>query len=152
MGLDQYLSVRKYVSRNEQAFDNTVITNDMWELVEKDGYTGAFIEIPVMYWRKFNALHKHIVDTWADGRDECQPIELPVDGLRTIHEKLSAVLKEPSRAREILPTEDGFFFGDTEYNEWYFEQVTQSHEELGELLSKLDKRTDDLYPIYQASW
>lgn len=152
MGLDQYLSVRKYIRRDTQAFDNTVITNDMHDLVEADGWTGIFMDVPAMYWRKFNALHDHIVQTYADGRDECQQIELTVEDLRKIVKRLDDIVQSPDRAPELLPTADGFFFGGTEYDEYYHEEVRRTRSELGELVRKLDSKAEELYPIYQASW
>lgn len=152
MGLDQYLSVRKYVSRSDDIFDAVVSASDVGGIMEEDGYTGVFLEVPVMYWRKFNALHNHIVQVWGNGRDECQPIELPVDGLQTIVETLNTVLSNKSSAKELFPTTSGVFFGGTDYDEYYFEQVKRTRNELRDFLKKLDERTDDLYPVYQASW
>lgn len=152
MGLDQYLSVRKYISRNEDLFDRAVSASGIAELVEQDGYTGIFIEVPALYWRKFNALHNHIVEVWGNGRDECQPIEIPVDGLRTIRDKMQIILENKDMAEEILPTKDGFFFGPIEYDDWYFENVENTRDELTQFLEKVDKLEDDVYPVYQASW
>ena len=46
---------------------------------------------------------------------------------RTVAEELldlcNQVLADHDKAEELLPTMDGFFFGSTEYNEYYFEDV-----------------------------
>jgi hypothetical protein len=54
------------------------------------------------YWRKHPNLHGYMVQTFADGKDECQEIALDKDRLLEI---IAAV-----RARE-LPHTVGFFFG-----------------------------------------
>jgi len=54
------------------------------------------------YWRKHPNLHGFIVETFADGVDECQKIELSSDDLGTI---IKAV------EEETLPHTEGFFFG-----------------------------------------
>ena len=33
------------------------------------------------------------------------------------------VLDDNSLAEELLPTRSGFFFGSTDYDEWYFEDI-----------------------------
>jgi hypothetical protein len=53
-----------------------------------------------------------------------------------------------SLAPELLPTTGGFFFGDLEYNEWYFNTLERTEQELTALLS--DKSWD--FMIYLASW
>ena len=38
-------------------------------------------------------------------------------------ETCKAVLEDHSKAEELLPTRAGFFFGSTEYDDWYFGDV-----------------------------
>ena len=58
--------------------------------------------------RKHPDLHGYIVEKYADGRDECQEIELSVNDLEDI-----------VRAIELdkLPHTEGFFFGTPEWHE-----------------------------------
>jgi hypothetical protein len=50
-------------------------------------------------------------------------------------------------AEELLPSHSGFFFGSTEYDEWYFKDLTRTVEIIDRCLaSKFD------YFEYQASW
>ena len=58
------------------------------------------------------------------------------------------MLSDRSQAEELLPTTSGFFFGSTEYDEYYFEELERTEKELTELLR--DKTWD--YLEYQASW
>lgn len=63
-------------------------------------------------------------------------------------------IEEPSLAAELLPTTSGFFFGSTEYDQWYFEDLKYTVEALEPLIEKNDqgeyKFDSDLY--YRSSW
>lgn len=53
------------------------------------------------------------------------------------------------KASKILPTCDGFFFGSTEYNEWYFSDLLETYCIINELL-KVNE--ENYYIYYRASW
>lgn len=90
MGLDMYLEGRTF---NWDRGDN----------VEKRyGFRVRGVMLDLGYWRKHPDLHGYIVQTFADGRDECQEIPLDEDALRNI---LAAV------KANRLPHTEGFFFG-----------------------------------------
>lgn len=57
------------------------------------------------YWRKHPNLHGYIVKKFADGKDECQRIDLNIEALLAIIEAVKA---------KILPHTEGFFFGKSE--------------------------------------
>ena len=61
-----------------------------------------------------------------------------------------AVLNNPALAEEVLPTMPGFFFGDTEYDEWYFETIERTAELCEELIEETDFDEYELY--YCSSW
>lgn len=67
MGLDMYLTGSKFLFTN-------------WEHPEKnrkeDGIEIESVRLRLAYWRKHPNLHGYIVQTFADGKDECQEIEL----------------------------------------------------------------------------
>lgn len=58
-------------------------------------------------------------------------------------------IKDPTVAQELLPTQEGFFFGSTEYNEWYLDDVKYTVKMLKEAL-KDTSDTGSFY--YSASW
>ena len=79
-----------------------------WAGLFADGEHMSSTQHDLGYWRKFSPLHKYIVDTFADGVDECQKIDLTEDDLETIAQALTDA---------ALPSNDdcgGFFFGDGE--------------------------------------
>lgn len=102
------------------------------------------------YFRKFNALHAYIVNTLAGGRDECQEIYITKDNLSALLGKLYTVSKNNELAESELPTADGFFFGSTEYDEWYFSDVNDALEMCELFLTNIDFDKYDL--VYHASW
>jgi hypothetical protein len=58
------------------------------------------------------------------------------------------VLADHDRAEELLPTQSGFFFGETAYDEYYFEDLEHTEKELTRLL---EMNTDDGF-YYHSSW
>lgn len=93
MGLDMYLDGDKYLALD---FDNpeNALTEDGYRLTNKTLRLG--------YWRKHPNLHGYIVNSFADGVDQCQRIHLNEDDIEKI---IDAV------ARNALPHTAGFFFG-----------------------------------------
>jgi hypothetical protein len=103
----------------------------------------------VMYWRKANAIHDWFVQNVQNGIDECEPHEVTVDQLVELRQLCSEVLGNRDLADDLLPTASGFFFGSTDYDAWYFENLSRTVEVLDDLLEESNE--DDLF-IYQSSW
>ena len=47
-------------------------------------------------------------------------------------------------ANELLPTEGGFFFGSTDYDDWYFEVVQEVTDKFTEILNDFDFDENEL--------
>lgn len=105
------------------------------------------IDIEVGYWRKANAIHKWFVDNIQDGIDNCASYGVNKEQLVELKELCEKVINNPESASEILPTTDGFFFGPTEYDEFYFNDL----QETIEIIEKCLKLDFD-YFIYSSSW
>lgn len=102
------------------------------------------------YYRKMNWLRNWMVNnTSLEEGDDCKEIELKIDDIKKLHENCKEVLKNHELAEEILPTVNGFFFGDTEYNEYYFEDVNYVS---CDLESMLDRKNDVEYICYEDWW
>ena len=164
MGLDMYLSVRKYVSRmdfsdydksegyrNTPEFDGLVDTLGVSEFIEPQDSTGIHVEIPVMYWRKANAIHKWFVDEQADGVDECQPINVSTESLKELVDLCEQELDKKYEPGLYLPTESGFFFGSTEYDVYYIRDLEYTRDRLKQVIELMEK-SGDYFAVYQASW
>lgn len=115
----------------------------------------TYIVEQVAYWRKANAIHKWFVDNVQKGIDECQESYVEISDLITLWGLCQEVLKNPMRAEELLPTQSGFFFGDTAYDDWYFENLRETITQIEPLIEGYNP-DDNFLPIgsyyYQSSW
>jgi hypothetical protein len=103
----------------------------------------------ILYWRKANQIHGWFVDMFMDGQDNCQIVYISWGALQDLKDICKQVLEDRSRAEELLPTREGFFFGSTEYNEYYFEDLAETVAKI-EAISLDDISDCDLF--YNASW
>lgn len=109
----------------------------------------ASVSIQVGYWRKVNAIHNWFVQELADGEDNCQPIYVPRSSLVDLKIICERILQDNELAHELLPTGSGFFFGSTEYDEWYFHGI----EKTAKIVTKLIEDVPEGWSFeYQASW
>jgi hypothetical protein len=152
MGLDSYLYKKTYVQNWENNSPDSKIKPERISYIVED----------VGYWRKFNALHNYIVENFADGRDDYQHIGLTEGGLRNILDTLKQAKyildsdasdeEKSDKLSDVFPTAEGFFFGSTDYEDYYAECVDNAILLLSDLIDECD---DDNYSYsfyYQASW
>ena len=105
----------------------------------------------IAYWRKENAIHKWFVKNVQDGEDDCG-VHRPLtkDDIKNLRRLCIDVMESPEDAQKILPTEGGFFFGNTVYNEWYFNGVKDTIGQLNYILGNVDFDTEAIF--YVSSW
>jgi hypothetical protein len=60
------------------------------------------------------------------------------------------IVVNPEIAEELLPTQDGFFFGSTHYDQWYMEDITSTIDILTKALEEMDFDKEML--VYTSSW
>ena len=106
------------------------------------------------YWRKANHIHKWFVDCVQDGEDDCEKYEVTESNLLDLkavcEEVLSLKGKDEGKIEELLPTQGGFFFGDTAYDEYYFSEVEGTIKIINEVLETTDFEKELV--VYQSSW
>lgn len=151
MGLDMYLTKNTYIGAN---YEHNKVSGTIQ--IEKDGK-----EIPIQfnrvyeiiesvgYWRKANHIHNWFVEKCQDGVDECQKTYINIEQLTDLLQVCKIVINNKDLASELLPTSSGFFFGGTEYDEYYFNDI-QYTIELIESLLKEDNTNSSFY--YSSSW
>ena len=61
-----------------------------------------------------------------------------------------SIITNADYCEKILPTQEGFFFGNTEYNNWYYDSIRETFFELDKILQDFDFDEYDL--IYTSSW
>lgn len=163
MGLDMYLYIRKqtYISVKEtdpyKGFYDPELRVFEDSIRKRDGSLAKSTDFEIGYWRKANAIHGWIVDNCAGGEDNCEPIYVPLEKLEELNSLCNKVLEDPSKAGELLPAREGFFFGSDDYDEWYFKQIQYTADLLTTVIMwiKHEKKDEDnsYYDvIYQASW
>jgi len=164
MGLDMYLEARKYVSKvdwkasKEAGYPEQNILNAEYESlikflpkeVDEFGETsGIKISATIGYWRKANSIHQWFIDNCAGGEDDCSPIHVYWGKLVELRAVVEEVLENPETASKHLPTASGFFFGSTEYDEYYISDLKRTILIIDKALSLPE---DEYDIIYQASW
>ena len=163
MGLDMYLNGEMYVSKTDyKKFRETqdeelsinndyVITTTLFGLdkyISKDMFSGLTIGFPVGYWRKSNQIHNWFVAFVQDGNDNCAKHYVARHQLEELKNVCNEVLADNSKAQELLPNAEGFFFGSQEYDEYYFGDIQATVEIIDRALALPENY--DLY--YQSSW
>ena len=154
MGLDMYLKATKYVSGWE--FSDTEDKADYSKLLELFGLQrcdespGAEVSITIAYWRKANHIHKWFVDNCQDGDDRCQESYVSREQLQELLGICKQVLSQEKVASDLLPTASGFFFGSTDYDEYYLRDTQNTVDMLESILSNESLESFDFK--YHASW
>lgn len=145
MGLDMYLRGKQYL------WSDTPIRTEINKLMKgiTNGLEIKEITVEAGYWRKANQVHKWFVDNVQEGEDDCGEYYVSREKMQELLDAVNTVLKDTALASEILPVQQGFFFGSTEVNEWYFQDLEYTKEVLEKLLKPEFKDWDF---FYRSSW
>lgn len=127
MGLDMYLYKRLKTSKNSDGQEE------------------------IAYWRKANAIHGYF-DRIFNGVEDTE--YYVVSKKQLIH--LLNICQEVYERRDdqffaelVLPTQPGFFFGNYEYGDLYYEDVKDTIDILMRVLEEVDF---DKYDVYYWAW
>jgi hypothetical protein len=153
MGLDQYLYRKTYVQR----WDHIAPEHQFSVIVERGGKTYAaidpkkvaYITEQVAYWRKANQIHAWFVQNVQKGEDDCGVYYVEREKLEQLLKTCREVLAEHAKANELLPPQAGFFFGNTEIDRYYFDDLRRTVMQIEPLL---DPKYDDASYEYHSSW
>lgn len=154
MGLDMFLYASKYTSPAEwRPEDERKKFNDILKAIDGEKFVDTdlpsiVVDLKVGYWRKANQIHQWFVDNVQNGEDNCAEYYVDRDKLKELRELCELALKDKSKAEELLPTQAGFFFGSTEIDEWYWQDVNLTVEIINKCLEMPDTWTFK----YQSSW
>lgn len=163
MGLDQYLYVRQYVSgydfQKESSSPEMAADYEKFQQIVKDLDSGypvaedsphAYVELCTMYWRKANAIHGWIIRNCADGVDNCEPVTMSKDDIIKLQDLAAKAIEGDKEAQEELSPTEGFFFGSTDRDEWYYLDLKSTRDGLAQVLTVAAKRPVSF--TYWASW
>jgi len=152
MGLDMYLSAKRYLYRDaDEPISDGInellgIPSDKSKRFCGASFVAKEISIEAMGWRKANAIHGWFVENCQDGRDECQESYVSRDKLRELVDLCQEALDDPDA--EVLEPTAGFFFGSYEKDEWYYQDLKNTIEGIERAL----ELPESFEFYYQASW
>lgn len=164
-----YLSAKRYVRRTDgygldspknPEFDAIVEKSRLEDYCEHPSVDiyGTTVAVNVAYWRKANQIHQWFVDNVQDGNDNCSEYyvaEEQLEELRNVCNEILANREDADLAEELLPPSEGFFFGTTDLDEWYYGDVEYTANRLKEILdiAKADRDKNEYVSFYyQSSW
>lgn len=162
MGLDMYLIKRKKEKKK-------LTDDELW------GFDNELI-----YWRKSNEVHNYLCSMGEKIEDERsykiskEVLQVLLDKCNEILDKViiekgkvkngqtfkngkwediledGEIIVNVDEISKILPTTSGFFFGSTEYDQYYLEDIKYTKERLENIINTIDFDNEDVY--YLASW
>jgi len=145
MGLDMYLYARQFAFNG---FKNQDLYN---KLVQEAPFAldTATLQVQVAYWRKANQIHNWFVKHVQGGVDNCEEYRVTRDQLQLLLDNCKLVLMHKEEAKTLLPTQEGFFFGSYEYDEYYWHDIQDTIDQLEKVLTEYPETWDFKY---QSSW
>jgi hypothetical protein len=165
MGLDMYLSARKHINKIDWSkldrdldtkysaatypeWNNVVEAAGVDTLVDVESIYGVDVSVNVAYWRKCNQIHGWFVNNIQRGNDDCGEYYVSHNKLRELVRACTLAItnKDPN----LLPPQEGFFFGGTDIDEWYWKDLMDTINQLQPLIDRPDFESLSFY--YQSSW
>ena len=98
------------------------------------------------YFRKVNFIYRY----FGNRLDDEEACFVTKADLTDLIDRCEKVLADHDKAAELLPTTSGFFFGSTDYDNWYFGDVKDALKQFKKLLKGFDEDTDIIYVV--MSW
>jgi len=153
MGLDMYLTRKTYVKQwshqtPEEQFELSITKGGKpYDGIDLSNVTN--IEEEVGYWRKANQIHRWFVENVQNGVDDCGEYSVSKSELEELRNICTEVVNDHSKAEELLPSAAGFFFGNTDYDEWYYNDVQHTIEIIDKIIGETNPN-QDIY--YSSSW
>lgn len=145
MGLGMYLEKDIYIGANYEhnKVTGTIALQQGGKPIQIDLSRLVTVTERVGQWRKANQIHKWFVDNVQDGDDDCKRYYVSWELLL----KLKAECQVAIDAKDAtsLPPQSGFFFGSTEVDDYYWEN-------LRETISIIDRLDPDGEYYYDSSW
>lgn len=124
MGLDMYLFKREKGNNKEEALHE------------------------VAYWRKANQIRSWFAR--ATHIENCELAPVTREMLVQLRQECKAVLQHHDLAETMLPTSRGFFFGSTDYDDYYYEVLNDTVAMLSSVINETDWEREDVY--YSEWW
>ena len=97
-------------------------------------------EQEVKYWRKASAIHRWFTQDAEE--DNCVEFSKTIEDVERLHRMCTNSLnkKEP-----LLETGSGFFWGNTDYDDFYWEDIKETAESLEDIINEHEEGDKYLY-------
>jgi hypothetical protein len=164
MGLDMYLTKKTYIGAN---YEHRGVSGNI-DLTIKDSPVNinlnrvTYISENIGYWRKANQIHNWFVENVQGGEDDCRDYSVSREDFENLLQTVNLVLdakgtsEENSVIEDNLPTSDGFFFGTTVINDWYWGDLESTKQIVSDVLAEMDEdaKNPNLWVdyYYTSSW
>lgn len=150
MGLDMYLTARTFLWGVRKTSFKAIKKGVGKDLPKMKKFRLRYIEFEVGYFRKVNQIHSWFVRNIQDGNDDCKTYYVQQSSLTILLNTINQVLENHKKAEKLLPTQSGFFFGTTDYDEGYFLDLIEAKKIIERILKDVDFEKFDIY--YHSSW
>jgi hypothetical protein len=159
MGLDMYLNRVIYMSGNsieEKSITakTTYITPAEYFSIDTENIQE--ISVQILYWRKSNWLHAWFNEVLG-GVDNCEKCRVPEEVLIDLSDKLAIAILTVDPT--VFKPSEGFFFGSTEIDEYYWDDLKETLKIIKPIADDLKKPFEERDSInkrssftYEASW
>lgn len=154
MGLDQYLYKKTYIGAN---YDHREVKAKVeieieGKKVNVNPKRLSYIVEQVGYWRKANQIHRWFVENIQKGKDDCGEYYVSVEQLKELMFLCKSVRDIKEMKSALLPTQDGFFFGSTDYDGYYEHDINSTIEIIEQILIEEENSEAPSDYYYQSSW
>lgn len=182
MGLDMHLEKEIYIGAQyeHRNITGTISLKHDGKEIKINNKKVSYIVEEVMYWRKANAIHNWFVQNVQDGIDECQRAWVSTEKLKELVETCKSDIETIESSKDfveekltnhnekeivynrtwdkeklnikLVPT-SGFFFGSTNIDEYFLDDLKETVEVLEEELknSENENLLESNY-YYKSSW
>jgi len=164
MGLDMYLTKKTYIGAK---YEHRGVNGNI-DITIKDSPINvnfnrvSSISEDVGYWRKANQIHRWFVENVQDGEDDCREYSVSRQDFQNLLETVNLVLnakgtpEESSVIEENLPPREGFFFGSTKIDPYYWDDLEMTKQIVSDVLTEMeeDGKNENAWIdyYYSSSW
>ena len=106
-----------------------------------------FRSISDAYFRKVNFIYEYFRNDMVN--ESCIVDKSRIGNLIDLCEDVLSHKGDEDYARENLPTTSGFFFGSTDYDDWYWHDVKDCIKQMRKLYKAM---SDDDFVVWDFSW
>ena len=122
--------------------DDNITKENLWD----DEY---FSDLKSWYWRKANQIHNWMVKNVQNNNDDCGLYEVSLEQILDLHKEIT--FARATKDTSKLPPISGFFFGSTEIDHWYWEDLADTQKYLEEMLDLYEDNPQTKF-YYNSSW